>query len=56
MINPETSVLLIRDARESFRRVQRYLAIGVETGNSPVAPVRLEMDGIAGQQHIACLV
>src|SRR5260221_1212601 len=56
VVDPELGVLLIRDARELVHRVQRHLAIGVETRNSPVVPVRLKMDGIAGQQHIACLV
>src|SRR5258708_14990085 len=56
VVDPELGVLLIRDARELVHRVQRHLAIGVETRNSPAVPVRLKMDSIAGQQHIARLV
>jgi hypothetical protein len=56
VVDPELGMLLIHDARELVHRVQRHLAIGVETRNSPVLPVRLKMDGIPGQQHIACLV
>src|SRR6266478_8099950 len=56
VVDPELGVPLIGDARELVHRVQRHLAIGVESRNYPVVPVRLKMDGIAGQQHIACLV